>query len=262
MIHQGNESNGDSKTCFRVRRALKFAAHALSIALAGLLVAPALAQAGQAASSGGGAKAVPPSSKKVKTSGPAKSPRPPSGHASKSAMMTPSRVIVVFPTDGKGGASDQLSDTITETIQGRIAASGRYQTLYFLRSIPTVQRALNESTLTANEVSHPFDDDTKLRKLMPNTGYDMALTTSIDSYTYDSAKNQVTVLISARLIDYRGDKAVVRAAAENGSSPENSGNVREIVLAAAVAKSITEKLITSLLAQEKPMASTPTAAGK
>jgi hypothetical protein len=165
--------------------------------------------------------------------------------------MAPARVVLVFPTDTKGGVSDQLSDTITETIQGRLAASGRYQSVYFLRSIPTVARALNEATLTANEVSHPFDDDTKLRKLMPNTGYDMALTSSIDSYTYDTAKNQVTLLISARLIDLRGEKPIVRAAAENGSSPANGGNVRELVLATTIAKSITEKLMTSLLAQDR-----------
>jgi hypothetical protein len=167
--------------------------------------------------------------------------------------MTPSRVIVVFPTDGKGGVSDHISDIITETIQGRIAASGRYQTIYFLRSIPTVARALNEATLTPNEVSHPFDDDTKLKKLMPYTGYDMALTTSIESYTYDSAKNQVTLLISARLFDYRGEKPFVRAAAENDKSSENSGNAREIVLASQVAKSIAEKLMNNLLGQAKPM---------
>ena len=167
-------------------------------------------------------------------------------------MMPPSRVILVFPTDGKGGVSDQVSDVVTETIQGRIAASGKYQTVYFLRSIPTVTRALNEATLTANEVSHPFDDDVKLRKLMPNAGYDMALTTSVDSYTYDPAKNQVTMLISARLIDYRGAKPIVRAAAENGSSAANGGNAKELGLASQVAKSITEKLMTSLLSQDKP----------
>jgi hypothetical protein len=260
MIHQGNMSNAASQSCFRNRRGFAFAARVISVALAGLLVAPAIAQSpGQGASSGGGARAVPDVSRKVKPTGSAKSAH----RTSKTAAMTPARVIMVFPTDGKGGLSDQLSDTITETIQGRIAASGRYQTIYFLRSIPTVQRALNEATLTANEVSHPFDDDTKLRKLMPNTGYDMALTTSIDSYTYDSAKNQVTLLISARLIDYRGDKPIVRAAAENGSSPESGGNVREIVVATIVAKSITEKLMTTLLAQDKPMTSPAAgAAGK
>jgi len=167
----------------------------------------------------------------------------------------------VFPTDGKGGVSDQVSDTITETIQGRIAASGKYQTIYFLRSIPTVSRALAEATLTPNEVTHPFDDDIKLRKLMPQTGYDLALTTSVDSYTYDPAKNQVTLLISARLIDFRGDKPVVRAAAENGSSAENGGNAKEITLASQVSKSITEKLMTSLLSTDKQMV-TPPPAGK
>lgn len=181
--------------------------------------------------------------------------------SSRTRVVPAGRVVLVFPTDGKGGLSDQLSDVITDTVQGRLATSGRYQSVYFLRSIPTVNRALLEGTLTPNEVSHPFDDDLKLRKLMPYSGFDYALTTSIDSYTYDSAKNQVTLLISARLIDFRGEKPVVRAAAENGSSPANGSNAREITLASDVAKSITEKLMTSLLAQEKP-STAPTAAGK
>jgi hypothetical protein len=144
-----------------------------------------------------------------------------------------------------------LTDIITDTVQGRLAASGHYQSVYFLRSLPTVQRALNENALTSNEISHPFDDDAKLKKLMPLTSYYLALTTSIDSYTYDEKKNQVTMLISARLIDFSGSKPVVRAAAENGSSPENGGNAKEVTLALGVAKNITEKLMTSLLSPAK-----------
>ncbi len=253
MIHPINASSAYSRSLFGMRRALAIGTCAMTAALAGLTVAPSFAQTpAQAASGGGGKRSETSVNKTVKQSGPAKMGRNDRMRNSKDRAPLPSRVVLVFPTDGKGGVSDQLSDIVTETIQGRIAASGRYQSVYFLRSIPTVARALNEATLTANEVSHPFDDDTKLRKLMPNSSYDMALTTSIDSYTYDAAKNQVTLLISARLIDYRGAKPVVRAAAENGSSSSNGGNAREIVLASSVAKSITEKLMTSLLSQERP----------
>ncbi|HLJ56333.1 MAG TPA: hypothetical protein VKT77_14930, partial [Chthonomonadaceae bacterium] len=167
----------------------------------------------------------------------------------KEKMAVASRTVLVFPTDGKGGISDQLSDVVTDTMRARIGASGKYQTVYFLRSLPTVVRALNESTLTNNEVSHPFDDDAKLKKLMPQTSFDLALTTSVDSYNYDAAKNQVTLLISARLIDFRGAKPVVKAAAENASSAASGGNAREIDLATEVAHNIAEKLITSLLSQ-------------
>ena len=259
MINRGNATVASSQADYSARRVLSVATCMLATALTALLIGSAHAQAPGQAASGSGKRGDEPVSKKVKSSGPSTV----RGRASKQQRsMTPGRTILVFPTDAKGGISDQLSDIITETIQGRIAASGRYQTVYFLRSIPTVQRALNEATLTANEVSHPFDDDTKLRKLMPNSGYDMALTTSIDSYNFDTAKNQVTLLISARLIDYRGEKPVVRAAADNGSSPGNAGNAREIVLASLVAKSITEKLMTALLSQDKPMAGSAAPAGK
>jgi hypothetical protein len=254
MSYPDNVPASRSRSFLRFPGVITAAAGAL--VLAGLLITPADAQTPAQAASGSGKRSQQVVTKKEK---PAPSP---SMRRSKQKVMTPTRVIMVFPTDGKGGISDQLSDVITETVQGRIAASGKYQTVYFLRSQPTVLRALNEATLTANEVSHPFDDDTKLKKLMPISGYDMALTTSIDSYTYDSAKNQVTVLISARLIDYRGEKPVVRAAAENGSSPDNGGNAKEITLATQVAKTITEKLMTSLLAQDRSMQPTTGSGGK
>jgi len=249
MIHLGNASTA-SLSLSGIRRALAIGTCAVTVALAGVLTAPAFAQTpAQAASGGGGKRGDTTVRKTVKQSAPGKM----NGMKMKGKMkmMALPRAVLVFPTDGKGGVSDQIADTITETIQARISASEKYQTVYFLRSIPTVARALNEATLTPNEVSHPFDDDAKLRKLMPNAGYDLALTTSVDSYTYDPAKNQVTLLISARLIDYRGAKPVVRAVAENGSSAANGGNAKEIDLANQVAKSITEKLMTSLLSQEK-----------
>jgi len=248
MTHQSNASTASSfsrisRTCARAVGTFALAA-ALVTSVAALSIVQARAQSTGGQSTAPRAQSS--NTRVVKPSGPSKS-------TSRMKTMTPTRVIVVFPTDAKGGVSDQVSDIITETIQGRVAASGRYQTVYFLRSIPTVARALNEATLTPNEVSHPFDDDTKLKKLMPYTGFDMALTTSIDSYTYDAAKNQVTMLISARLIDFRGEKPVVRAAAENDKSSENAGNAREIVLASQVAKSITEKLMNTLLGQAAPM---------
>jgi hypothetical protein len=253
MIHSAN-ANIQPQSNPLTRRLLAFGTGALAAALVGLALAPAAAQTPAQAASGSGKRAETPAQRTVKPTAPGKTPRSPSDRRhSRQAVMTPSRVVLVFPTDTKGGVSDQLVDVIVDTIQGRIAASGRYQSVYFLRSIPTVARALNEATLTNNEVSHPYDDDTKLRKLMPYSGYDMALTTSIDSYTYDAAKNQVTLLISARLMDFRGEKPVVRAAAENGSSPENGGNAKELTLATQVAKSIAEKLMTSLLSQERPM---------
>ena len=151
----------------------------------------------------------------------------------------------------RAASATSSPNIITETVQARIAASGRYQTLYFLRSIPTISRALTEATLTPNEVSHPFDDDAKLKKLIPVSGYEMALTTSIDSYTYDPATNQVTMLISARLIDYRGARPQERKAAENGTSSAAAGNAKELTIASQLAKDITEKLMTSILAQDR-----------
>ncbi len=260
MIHLGNAPATRLQGNSSVRSLRSFVMAALTAAALSVAIAPAMAQT----SNNGATRSETPDEKNVTPTGTPRRGRSAGQmrRGQRRNVVTPSRVILVFPTDTKGGASDQLADIITETVQGRIAAGGRYQTVYFLRSIPTVTRALNEATLTVNEVSHPFDDDIKLRKLMPYSGYDLALTTSVDSYSYDSAKNQVTLLISARLIDFRGEKPVVRAAAENGSSPENGGNAKELTLANQVGKSITEKLMTSLLMQDRSGQSPPAVPGK
>src|SRR5205823_3742301 len=97
--------------------------------------------------------------KKVTVTGPSKNSSGKMVVKTRKGMVTlPSRVVLVFATDAKGGISDQLSDVITDTIQGRLAASGQYDSVYFLRSIPTIKRALTEATLTPNEISHPYDD--------------------------------------------------------------------------------------------------------
>lgn len=170
-----------------------------------------------------------------------------SGTSRTKMTVLPTRTILVFPPDTRGGVSDQLSDIITDVEQSRIAVSNNYQSLYFIRSLPTIRRALNEASLSTADVSHPFDSDAKLKRVAQNAGYDMVLVSSIDDYSYDAAKNQVSMTISARLIDFSGAKAVVRAAAESGKSPDGTGNIPEVKLALPVARSISEKLITDLL---------------
>jgi hypothetical protein len=166
-------------------------------------------------------------------------------------VMLPTRTILVFPPDTKGGASDQLTDVITNTEQGRIGLTTNYQSLFFIRSIPSVRRALSEASLTTADISHPFDSDAKLKRVSQNAGYDMVLVTSIDDYTYDAAKNQVNMTISARLIDFSGDKPIVRAAAESGKSPDGTSNIPEVKLALGVARSIADRLMTQLLTPGK-----------
>jgi hypothetical protein len=171
------------------------------------------------------------------------------------------RAVLVFPTDTKGGTSDQIVDMITDVVQGRLAASDRYHSVYFLSSLPTIRRALTEATLSQTDVKNPFDNDTKVKKVARIAGYDMALVTSIDDYQYDAAKNQVSMVMSARLVDVAGGNP--RAAAESGtSSLPAPKSATELTLAEKVSRDLTEKLMTALLGTPKPSSTDTDMKGK
>jgi hypothetical protein len=159
----------------------------------------------------------------------------------------PARSVLVFPTDTKGGVSDQVGDDVVSVEKSRLSLSKMYSPIEFLASIPTVKLAISEQTLTQNDVKKPFDSDAKLKKLSGVTGYDLLLVSSIDDYEYDAAKNQVSVVMSARLIDYSGAKAVVRSAAQSATSPAGAGNTPELKIATDVVRSLMDKLMTAIL---------------
>jgi hypothetical protein len=159
----------------------------------------------------------------------------------------PVRNVLVFPTDTKGGVSDQVADDIVNVVESRLGLTKIYAPVEFLPSIPTVKLAISEQTLTQADVKKPFDSDSKLKKLSGVTGYDLVLVSSIDDYEYDSAKNVVSVVMSARLIDYSGAKAVVRSAAQSATSSGKDGNAPEIKVATELVRSLMDKLMTAII---------------
>jgi hypothetical protein len=159
----------------------------------------------------------------------------------------PPRNVLVFPTDTKGGVSDQVADDAVNVVKSRLSLTKMYSPLEFLTSIPTVKLALSEQSLTLADVKKPFDSDPKLRKLSGITGYDLILVSSIDDYEYDAAKNQVSIVMSARLIDYAGAKAVPRSAAQSATSPADTGNTPELKIATDLVRSLMDKLMTAIL---------------
>ncbi len=159
----------------------------------------------------------------------------------------PPRSVLVFPTDTKGGVSNQVADDVVSVEKSRLSLSKTYSPIEFLPSIPTVKLALTEQTLTLAEVKKPFDSDAKLKKLAGVTGYDLVLVSSIDDYEYDATKNQVSVVMSARLIDYSGAKSVVRSAAQSATSPAAAGNTPELKIATELVRGLMDKLMTSII---------------
>lgn len=175
---------------------------------------------------------------------------PPSKTTTKTPAETP-RVILVFPPETKGGVSDQIADAITDVVQSRLDLSGKYKTTSFLPSSPIVRRAVIEGTVAKADVDHPTSNDALIKKLTELTNHDMAVVVSIIDYQFDKAANKVSMVMSAKIVDYTGPAP--RGTNRNGDSPEKpSPKATEYDLASALARDLTEKMITDLLAAKKP----------
>lgn len=174
-------------------------------------------------------------------------------------VEAPKRVVVVFPPDVTAStpgedkfSPDQLTDIVVDVIQSRLKTAGNYRTIFYSRSLPTVKRAINEQTLTAADADKPFSVDDKVKKLALLAGYDMVIVSSIDDYQYNADKNQVSLVMSARLIDFAGGSKVVRAAGESVTSAEAPKTKKQLDVALETARSLTETLVNQLLRTSKP----------
>ena len=157
--------------------------------------------------------------------------------ASASAKTAPGarKVVLVFPSDTKGGVSDELVDTISEVEKSRLQAAGGYRSVYFLPSLAVIRRALTEQTLNAQDVRSPYDNENKLKKLVQLTGYNMVLVSSVEDYQFDADSKVVNLVMSARLVDYSTETPTVRSAARGSVVPHE----RRV---AAVAQRVVERL--------------------
>ena len=156
------------------------------------------------------------------------------------------RRVLMFPPDlpSPAGISDQLTDDILRVVQRRLEATGNYYATPFLRSLPTVKRAVNEGTLTAGDTDRPFNI-VKIKRLAQIGGYSMVFWPSVTSYAYDADKHQVTLGLSLSLYDYAGEKPIVRTAAEDLTVTGDASKT-EVALALNTARDLTEKLMTEL----------------
>lgn len=176
----------------------------------------------------------------------------------------PLTIVVVFPVDTKGGASDQVADVITDVERSRLNTTERYDPFTFVRGLPSIQRALSTQTLNPEDVQSPFDNTAKLIRLMGVLNYPMALVSSIDAYQYDADTQQMTFILSGRLVDFSGQKPrVIRQVTVTGETPKNLPHpAREGLVAELVARDATEKLMSDLLVPPKPAAPEKPAGGQ
>jgi hypothetical protein len=212
-------------------------------------VLPASAQTDSGAQDSGDKK-----TKQKKDSGKAdskdsKSAKKPKGPA------VPKKDILVFPADTKGGPSDQLAGIIGDVIKGRLEGSELYQPNAFSLSSPTFRRALAEQTLLPKEVKPPYDTNAKVQKLTQFAGYNYAVTSSVDDYEYDAAKQQVSISITVILIDFSSGKPQPRPYGDSATTAAKAvKDASDTAPVINLARDLTEKIMTEILKPAKPAA--------
>ena len=178
---------------------------------------------------------------------------PKAAKTTKDSMLTPARIVLIFPPETKGGVSDQIADAITDVVQSRLNLTGKYRTVYFLASSPTIRRGLLDHSLTEEELAKPVAIDSRIKKLTQLSGHDLAFVVSIIDYQFDKAANKVSMVLSAKMLDYTG--GTPHGTNRNGDSPDKpSAKATEYDLAAALARDLTEKMVNDLLTPQKATA--------
>lgn len=164
-------------------------------------------------------------------------------------------VVLVFPPDTKGGPSDQLVDVILDVEKGRLIGTQKYGALTFNANLSSVRRALNEQSIASTDTTPPFDSLSKSQKLASLTGYKYVLTTSLDDYQYDADKQQITVIMTVKLVDFTGTSPRIVSIGDSASSaPKAARDANDIGPALDVTRSLTEKLMTQVLSPTRAAA--------
>jgi hypothetical protein len=166
--------------------------------------------------------------------------------------------MLVFPPDAQRAETESLVDVMTDVSASRLEVSNSFRSVLYARSLPTIIRGLADGSLTSDETRGPFDDNTKAAKLARLMSYPYALVLSIDDYQYDSNKNQVSLVLSARLLDLHGKGLrVVRAVTLPGKSPETAqAGADEETLATDLTRKLSEELMTQVLKSSGTLAQT------
>lgn len=185
------------------------------------------------------------------------------GGKQKKSPEIPKRVLLLFATDYHGDKAAVAGGVVSDVVKSRLATSDRYEPSSFRSSNASIRRAVIEHTLTEKDVSPPFDSNQKIQKLMQIAGYDLALSSSLEDFTYDAAKHCVTVAISLTMIDLTRPKSKITSLADFVTTPDNSVKAADDPAAEAAARNLVEKLMTQLLEKSAaPPSPQPTSKGK
>lgn len=164
------------------------------------------------------------------------------------ATQAARKSLLLFPVDVSATAvpnKDEVSAILTDVVSSRLDASGVYSVTRFSRALPTVARLHMDQLLTDADVQAPFSEgNRKAIKVSKEAGYDVAFVGSLDSYEYNEADKQVTLVVAGRIVEAQTGNVVKNVIINTNSPKGGAGKEDEIALAAA--RSAGEQLMTRL----------------
>ncbi len=172
----------------------------------------------------------------------------------KQVPSEPLRIVLIFPIDTDAeGVAPTLSDAVVEVQQKKLEASEKYSTVKYRRTLPAIRRGFADGSLGSPDVDKPYDaSDAKVKRLASLTNYPITLVTTLNDYQYDAAKNQVSLVMTMKMVDFSKDPPVVKSAGDSYISPEGAKGKKESAVAMEAARAATEKMMTDLLSPAKP----------
>lgn len=168
--------------------------------------------------------------------------------AAGTTKAVPVRTCLVFPFEVTGsGAPESLAADLQSKIQAGLSMSGGFRAISFSENMPSVQRALLETTIKRDELKGPFGIEKEQAdvalKIGKEAGVDCVLVGTIDA-SADTANNTGAVTITAELIDVKTGQQNTVGVTGASSSPDKGAS--PVVLINQAASDAASKLVTSL----------------
>lgn len=135
----------------------------------------------------------------------------------------PTKTVVIFPFhDEAQSPLDTLGKDLPDSIQTSLSATGSYRAFAFSERLPSVQRAVIETTLKKDDLQGPFGTDpaqlAAALKISHELASDQILVGSIDSVKVDSANKKAEVALTAILADGKTGESL-KTIAVTGEAP-------------------------------------------
>jgi hypothetical protein len=143
----------------------------------------------------------------------------------KTTEMPPAKTIVIFPFDNTTKSSvETLSKDIQQSMQNALSEAGGYRVYAFSEQLPSVQRALLETTLKKDDLKGPFGTEKEQIATALKIGREMAadliLVGTIDDAKVDTEKHTGVIALTAVVVDVKtGEPKTIGVA---GAVPANS----------------------------------------